>query len=186
MKSYPDSLSSLRRRYRKVRIPDWTGLVSLPLAFLSYLLLDVTLRYLFDGTGTAPASAFPPWLFTTMWALIFTCVAAFLPRLWRRIWLGVTFLFFAVECIAHAALYNLTGTFFSFASLSYAGDGAIADYKDWADRNGADEVIVFLTDYYVSFFSDTPTQNTASEYENWKFILVRTNGGEWEIVDQGY
>ena len=71
-------------------------------------------------------------------------------------------------------------------SLSYIGDSNISDYRDWADRNGADEVIVFLTDYYVSFFSDTPTQNTASEYENWKFILVRTGGGEWEIVDQGY
>ncbi|MBO5968043.1 MAG: hypothetical protein J6S14_06045 [Clostridia bacterium] len=71
-------------------------------------------------------------------------------------------------------------------NLSYIGDAKIADYRDWADRNGADEVIVFLTDYYVSFFSDTPTQNTASEYENWKFILVRSNGGEWEIVDQGY
>ena len=71
-------------------------------------------------------------------------------------------------------------------SLSYIGDSNISDYRDWADRNGADEVIVFLTDYYISFFSDTPTQNTASEYENWKFILVRTNGGEWEIVDQGY
>ena len=71
-------------------------------------------------------------------------------------------------------------------NLSYIGDAKIADYRDWADRNGADEVIVFLTDYYVSFFSDTPTQNTASEYENWKFILVRTRGGEWEIVDQGY
>ena len=71
-------------------------------------------------------------------------------------------------------------------NLSYIGDAKIADYKDWADRNGADEVIVFLTDYYVSFFSDTPTQNTASEYENWKFILVRSSGGEWEIVDQGY
>ena len=71
-------------------------------------------------------------------------------------------------------------------SLSYIGDSNISDYRDWADRNGADEVIVFLTDYYVSLFSDTPTQNTASEYENWKFILVRTNGGEWEIVDQGY
>ena len=70
--------------------------------------------------------------------------------------------------------------------LSYAGDAELADYKDWADRNGADDVIVFLTDYYISFFSDTPTQNNASEYENWKFILVRTNGGEWEIVDQGY
>ena len=71
-------------------------------------------------------------------------------------------------------------------NLSYIGDAQLADYGDWADRNGADDVIVFLTDYYVSFFSDTPTQNTASEYENWKFILVRTNGGEWEIVDQGY
>lgn len=71
-------------------------------------------------------------------------------------------------------------------SLSYIGDSKISDYRDWADRNGADEVIVFLTDYYVSFFSDTPTQNTASEYENWKFILVRTGGGEWKIVDQGY
>ena len=71
-------------------------------------------------------------------------------------------------------------------NLSYIGDAKIADYRDWADRNGADEVIVFLTDYYVSFFSDTPTQNTASEYENWKFILVRSSGGEWEIVDQWY
>ena len=71
-------------------------------------------------------------------------------------------------------------------NLSYIGDSRLADYRDWADRNGADDVIVFLTDYYVSFFSDTPTQNPASEYENWKFILVRTNGGEWEIVDQGY
>ena len=70
--------------------------------------------------------------------------------------------------------------------ISYIGDEELDDYQDWADRNNADDVIVFLTDYYISFFSDTPTQNTASEYENWKFILVRTNGGEWEIVDQGY
>lgn len=70
--------------------------------------------------------------------------------------------------------------------LTYAGDAELPDYKDWADRNGADEVIVFLTDYYVSLFSNTPTQNTASKYENWLFILVRTRGGEWEIVDQGY
>ena len=71
-------------------------------------------------------------------------------------------------------------------NLSYAGDGAVTEYADWAVRNGADEVIVFKTDYYISFFSDTPTQNPGSEYENWAFILVRTRGGEWEIVDQGY
>jgi hypothetical protein len=71
-------------------------------------------------------------------------------------------------------------------NLSYIGDSKLSDYGDWADRNGADDVIVFLTDYYVSFFSDTPTQNAGSTYENWNFILVRTNDGEWEIVDQGY
>ena len=71
-------------------------------------------------------------------------------------------------------------------SLSFIGDSEISDYRDWADRNNADEVIVFLTDYYISFFSDTPTQNAGSTYENWKFILVRTASGEWEIVDQGY
>ena len=70
--------------------------------------------------------------------------------------------------------------------LYYAGDGSITEYADWADRNDADEVIVFMTDYYVSHFSNTPTQNPGSEYENWAFILVRTRGGEWEIVDQGY
>ena len=71
-------------------------------------------------------------------------------------------------------------------SLSYIGDSKISDYRDWAVRNNADDVIVFLTDYYISFFSDTPTQNAGSTYKNWNFILVRTRGGEWEIVDQGY
>ena len=70
--------------------------------------------------------------------------------------------------------------------LSYAGDAELADHKDWADRNGADEVIVFLTDYYVSHFSDTPVLNTGFKYENYMHILVRTRGGEWQLVDCGY
>ena len=70
--------------------------------------------------------------------------------------------------------------------LSYIGDKELPDYQDWADRNDADEVIVFLTDYYVSHFSDNPTLNTGFKYENYMYILVRTRGGEWEIVDQGY
>ncbi len=70
--------------------------------------------------------------------------------------------------------------------LSYIGDEELPDYQDWADRNDADDVIVFLTDYYISFFSDNPVMNTGFKYEDFKYILVRTNGGEWEIVDQGY
>lgn len=110
--------------FRPIVLPEWAHRMSLPLAFLAYLLPDVALRYTFDGVGAVAASAFPPWLFSVMWSLVFTCVAALLPRLWRRIWLAATFLVFAAETIAHAAIYKLTGTFFSFATLNYAEDGA--------------------------------------------------------------
>ena len=113
-----------RQKREPIRLPSGAGRLSLPLAFLSYLLMDTTLRYLFDGAGAVPASAAPPWLFSISWSLLLACVSALLPQLWRRIWLGVTFAVFAVLYIAHAALYQLTGTLFSFASLAYAEDGA--------------------------------------------------------------
>ena len=71
-------------------------------------------------------------------------------------------------------------------NLSYAGDKELADYSRYLEWYDADDVIVLLTDYYVSFFSDSPVLNTGFKYENWGFILVRSDGGEWEIVDQGY
>ena len=107
-----------------LRLPEWTQRLSLPLAFASYLLLDTALRYLFDGVGVVPAASAPPWIFSVAWSVLLTAVAALLPRLWQRLWLGVSFLVFGVEYVAHAALYQLTGTFFSFATLAYAEDGA--------------------------------------------------------------
>ena len=71
-------------------------------------------------------------------------------------------------------------------SLSYAGDDELADYSRYLEWYDADDVIVLLTDYYVSYLSDSPVLNTGFKYENYGFILVRTQGGEWEIVDQGY
>ena len=108
----------------RLRLPDWTRWLCLPLAFLAYLGLDTSLRYLFDGIGIVPAASAPPWIFSLAWSVLFTAIAALLPRLWRRIWLGVSFLIFAAESVAHAALYQLTGAFFSFATLNYAEDGA--------------------------------------------------------------
>ena len=71
-------------------------------------------------------------------------------------------------------------------SLSYAGDEELADYSRYLEWHDADDVIVLLTDYYISFFSSNPVMNTGHKYENFGFILVRSSGGEWEIVDQGY
>ncbi len=76
--------------------------------------------------------------------------------------------------------------FCTLLELSYIGDDKLADYQDWADRNNADDVIVFLSDFYISFFANSPTMNNGSEYEGWMWILVRTRGGEWQLVDWGY
>ncbi len=70
--------------------------------------------------------------------------------------------------------------------VSYIGDEGLESYQDWADRNDAEEVIVILSDFYISIFSDSPTMNTGSEYKNWNWILVRNEGEAWRIVDQGY
>ncbi len=71
-------------------------------------------------------------------------------------------------------------------NLSYVGDKELTDYGHYLEWHDADEVIVLATDYYVSALSDSPVLNTGFKYENYNFILVRTDGGEWEIVDQGY
>lgn len=70
--------------------------------------------------------------------------------------------------------------------LSYIGDEWLDSYQDWADRNDADEVIVILSDFYISYFSDNPVMNTGSKYEGYNWILVRNEGTDWRIVDRGY
>ena len=53
-------------------------------------------------------------------------------------------------------------------------------------RNGADEVLVFTSTFDVDESGGDGSLNPNDTYKNWKWILVRTNGGEWEHVDHGY
>lgn len=98
--------------------------LSLPLAFLSYFLLDFSLRLFYGTAADISLWAWQPLVFSALWALVLTCAAGLMPRLARRIFLLVTFTVFALLCVAHCALYKLTGNVFSFADLAYAGDGA--------------------------------------------------------------
>ena len=71
--------------------------------------------------------------------------------------------------------------------LYYAGDDYSANYQDWAYRNKADDVIVFLSSFYVDIDGDkSGALNPDSEYPGYCFILVRKNGGNWKYVDGGY
>ena len=59
-------------------------------------------------------------------------------------------------------------------------------HQDWADRNNTDEVIVLLSSFDVGAFGGDGSLNPHSTYSDWKWILVRTNGGHWQHVDHGY
>lgn len=74
----------------------------------------------------------------------------------------------------------------TLTEIYYAGDEKTADHQEWADRNGADEVIVLISSFDVDSTGGDGSLNPDSTYKNWMWILVRTNGGEWVHVDHGY
>ena len=69
---------------------------------------------------------------------------------------------------------------------SYAGDDSIESHQDWADRNDAAEVIVLLSSFDVDSSGGDGSLNPDSTYSDWKWILVRSDGGKWKHVDHGY
>lgn len=70
--------------------------------------------------------------------------------------------------------------------LQYIGDEENNDYLDFAARNDADEVLVFTSTFDVDERGGDGSLNPNDTYKNWKWILVRHNGGDWEHVDHGY
>lgn len=90
----------------------------------------------------------------------------------------------AIETIKKEFKSNWKGC--TLKEIYYAGDDSSKDYQDWADRNNADEVIVLLSSFYVGRNGGNGSLNTNYTYENWNWILVRTNDGEWVHVDHGY
>lgn len=70
--------------------------------------------------------------------------------------------------------------------IYYAGDEVIKDYRDWANRNNADEVIVLLSSFAVDSSGGDGSLNPNSTYDGWNWILVRNAGGQWKHVDHGY
>lgn len=74
----------------------------------------------------------------------------------------------------------------TLTSITYAGDERTSDHVDWATRNNTDEVIVLISSFDVDETGGDGSLNPNSTYDNWMWILVRTNGGRWKHVDHGY
>lgn len=57
------------------------------------------------------------------WSLLFTGIAALLPRLPRRVYMGVLGAAFFILSIVHGIYFNMFRKLFSFADMAFAGDG---------------------------------------------------------------
>lgn len=74
----------------------------------------------------------------------------------------------------------------SLTEIRYAGDEITKEHQKWSERNNADEVIVLLSSFDVDSSGGDGSLNPNSTYDEWKWILVRSNGGQWKHVDHGY
>ena len=74
----------------------------------------------------------------------------------------------------------------TLTEIYYEGDDSSKDHQDWANRNNADEVIVLQSSFDVDSSGGDGSLNPNSTYNGWNWILVRTNGGQWQHVDHGY
>lgn len=70
--------------------------------------------------------------------------------------------------------------------IYYAGDEISKDHQEFADRNNADDVLVLLSSFDVDSSGGDGSLDPNSTYDNWNWILVRTNGGQWQHIDHGY
>lgn len=90
----------------------------------------------------------------------------------------------AVATVEQVMALNWPGC--TLKEIYYAGDKKSKEHQDWADRNNADEVIVLLSSFDVDESCPIGSLDKNKTYLGWKWILVRTDGGQWQHVDHGY
>ena len=74
----------------------------------------------------------------------------------------------------------------TLTKLYYPGDAYADEFNRWAEQYDADEAIVILSSFDVDASGGDGSLNANSTYEDWNWILVRNDGGDWEHVDHGY
>ena len=74
----------------------------------------------------------------------------------------------------------------TLTEITYLGDDKQDDWQEFAEINHADDVIVLVSTFEVDASGGDGSLNPNSTYTNWKWILVRTDGGKWKHVDHGY
>ena len=89
--------------------------------------------------------------------------------------------FKAVKDYFHAEFDGCTLT-----KLNYPGDTYADEFNRWAEQYGADEAIVILSNFDVDASGGDGSLNPNSTYENWSWVFIRNDGGDWEHATHGY
>ena len=74
----------------------------------------------------------------------------------------------------------------TLTEITYIGDAELGNWKEFAERRHADEVIVLVSSFDVDASGGDGSLNPNSTYTNWKWILVRNQNGNWTHADHGY
>ena len=70
--------------------------------------------------------------------------------------------------------------------IGYVGDQDGKEFIERANQYGVDEVIILVSSFAVGPEGGDGSLNPNDTYRNWKWILGRTNGGQWRHLDHGY
>ena len=70
--------------------------------------------------------------------------------------------------------------------IGYVGDQDGKTFIERANQYGVDEVIILVSSFAVGPEGGDGSLNPNDTYRNWKWILGRTNGGQWKHLDHGY
>lgn len=73
----------------------------------------------------------------------------------------------------------------TLTEIIYAGDEK-KEFEYLASQYNVDEVIVLVSSFDVDFSGGDGSLNPNSTYSNWKWILIRDQGGQWKHFDHGY
>lgn len=74
----------------------------------------------------------------------------------------------------------------TLTEIGYAGDEALSRNQDYLTRYDAADVLVLLSSFNVDSSGGDGSLEPNSTYKKWSWILVRTSGGDWQLVDHGY
>lgn len=71
-------------------------------------------------------------------------------------------------------------------TLTYEEAVSERSAEGWADNYDADEAIVLHSRFYVDASGGDGSFNPDSYYDNWQWVLTRTDGGKWKLQTWGY